>query len=157
VCHWDGTVKVWHLMSARHISTLQGHTSRSDTAAFGPDGSVLATAARDGQVKFWEVGSWRLMDTLPANLNDVRSLAFSGDGTLLRIGTGSADEVVVLWHVAARAPLLTLGRGGAYTYFARFSPGGGTLVTIGWFGQVDLWHAPSFEEIENRENEPRTQ
>jgi WD40 repeat protein len=147
VCHWDGTVKVWDLMSARHITTLPAHASRSDTAAFTPDGRVLATGGRDGQVKFWEVASWRLLDALPANLNDVRSLAFSRDGTRLLIGTGSADEVVVLWHVGARAPLLRLGHGGAYTYFARFSPDGNTLVTMGWFGQADLWRAPSFKEI----------
>jgi len=156
VTHWDGTVEVWDFVSGRHVVTLAAHSSVSDTAAFSPDGRLLATGGRDGLVKFWEVGSWHLWDTIRAHMNRVSSLGFSADGTRLVTGTGSTDEVLGLWDMRTRTRLLKLGSRGAATYVARFSPDGNSLVAISWFGQVDLWRAPSFAEIEQMEKEPKT-
>jgi WD40 repeat protein len=149
---WDGRVQVWDLANDRHVATLQAHSSVADTAGFSPDGRWLATGGRDGLIKLWQAGSWRLEATLQAHLNLVGSLSFSPDGTRLLTGTGSADEVARLWDLGTRRTLLRLGRDGMWTSFARFSPDGNTLVAIGWFGKVEVWHAPTFEEIERREN-----
>lgn len=151
--HWDGRVQVWDLAHDRHITTFQAHSSVADKADFSPNGRWLATGGRDGLIKLWEVGSWRWEATLQAHLNLVPSLCFSPDSARLLTGTGSADEVARLWDLETRRTLLRLGHDGTWTSFVRFSPDGNTLVTIGFYGKVELWRAPTFEEIERRENE----
>ena len=150
---WDGRVQVWDLANDRHVATYQAHSGAADTVSFSPNGRWLATGGRDGLIKLWAAGSWRLEATLQAHLNMVPSLSFSPDGARLVTGTGSADEVARLWDLETHRTLLRLGHEGTWTSFARFSPDGNTLVAIGFYGKVELWRAPTFEEIEKSESD----
>jgi hypothetical protein len=66
--------------------------------AFHPDGTRLATAARDGAVWLWDLARGEAVARLPRHKSFVWSLAFSPDGTTL--ASGSGDATVRMWDTA---------------------------------------------------------
>jgi eukaryotic-like serine/threonine-protein kinase len=49
----DRTVRVWDPLTAEEILTLKGHEAPVRTAAFSPDGTILATGGDDGAIRLW--------------------------------------------------------------------------------------------------------
>src|SRR6185369_9269663 len=74
---------------------LRGHTGDIYAVAFHPDGTRLATAARDGAVWLWDVARGEEVARLAGHKSFVWSLAFSPDGATL--ASGSGDATVRLW------------------------------------------------------------
>jgi len=71
-------------------------------------------------------------------------LSFSPDGkTLVSCG----DNRVKLWNVETQQEILTLVRFSDTAGRALFSPDGSCLATSSWGDHVQLFRAPSFEEI----------
>jgi len=81
-------------------------------------------------------------------------VAFSPDGKT--IATGSTDETVKLWNAATGQQLMTLKEFKADLGKLMFSPDGTVLAAgrasfSGPQRTVQLWHAPSFPEIQAAE------
>ncbi len=83
--------------SPRHLQTLPGHTELVQCLALIPDGSVLASGARDRKIKLWDTASGRELITLVGHENRLHSLAFSPDGSLL--ASAADDGTVRLWGI----------------------------------------------------------
>jgi hypothetical protein len=77
---------------------LSGHTDIVYAVAFHPDGTRLATAARDGAIWLWDVARGEAVARLHGHGGFVWSLAFSKDGATL--ASGSGDGTVRLWDTA---------------------------------------------------------
>jgi WD40 repeat protein len=84
--------------------------------------------------------------TLGGFLKGVHSVGFSMDGK--RLATGSGDqEAVKLWDTESWQDVFTLeGQGTGYIGVG-FSPDGNTLVWGNQTGVLQLWRAPTWEEI----------
>ncbi len=118
---------------------------------FSPDGRWFAAGGQTGLMMLWEVATQQAKLIARAHLNQINSLAFSPDGRrLITSGTGTADTLKV-WDVESGRDVATLtGEAGFYDLI-RFSPDGKTVFATANNGTVLLWRAPSFEEIEARE------
>jgi WD40 repeat protein len=89
-------------------------------------------------------------------MNGANSVAFSPDGRRLATGGGSRDSVK-LWDLATYRELVTLSAQGNLFWFASFSPDGNWIAAGSTFeleGQLNLWRAPSWEEIGAAEKRP---
>ncbi|WP_306215880.1 nSTAND1 domain-containing NTPase [Actinoplanes sp. RD1] len=128
------------------------------SAAFSPDGRLLATGGEDHVVRLWHLGDRREMRALRGHTSPVRAVAFDGpvlvaaaeDGTVRRwdVGGGGAGprdqlltvgpgDTVRVWGDPGRAPrLLRLGTGVAAAAMTR---DGKTLATGGDDKIVRLW------------------
>jgi len=115
--------------------------------SFSPKGEFLAASSHVGYVKLWEVEAFRELATLRGFLLGAHSVAFSPDGQ--RLAAGSDDqEAVKIWDVESLQELLTLPGQGRRLWRTEFSPDGDALATMSMAGGLNLWRAPSWEEIE---------
>ena len=57
-----------------------------NTAAFSPDGKLLATKARYGPIHLWNTGTGKWVRTLTVPFIEMNALAFSPDGKTLAGG-----------------------------------------------------------------------
>lgn len=147
---------LWDLALDRAEATFGNNYSF--LPAFSPDGRLLALAG--GPARIWEIGSGREISVLEPGVNDVISVAFSRDCKRLVTGSkvgGDLQPAVEVWDYLARRSLLSLRSRGRFTTWLEFSPDGNTLLALSWHGQAELWHAPSWAEIEAAEKGPMIQ
>jgi WD40 repeat protein len=64
---------------------MAGHFGAIPTAAFHPDGILLATGGKDDQVRFWNPSTGQFLGSIDLR-GPAQSLAFSRDGKLLAVG-----------------------------------------------------------------------
>ncbi len=139
-------VLIWDRGSGRlRVPALR--PKRSENAmAFSPDGSVLATGARDGSIVLWATDTGKPIGApLTGHRAQIFGLAFSPDGRIL--ASGSEDRTVILWDVktgtAIGRPLTGHGTWpvgySSWGLSVAFSPDGGTLASAAKDGTVILW------------------
>ena len=138
---WDGTVKLWNVVTRQNIAIVG---SAGPLVAFSSDGVTLAIGSRDGTVKLWDVATQRDIGTLPHGAG-VTSVAFSHDGMLL--AAGSWDGTVKLWDVATQREIATLKAQTDAINSVSFSSDGSTLAAGSWDGTVKLWDVATRREI----------
>jgi WD40 repeat protein/DNA-binding SARP family transcriptional activator len=111
--------------------------SAAVSAAFSPDGTILATVDLDHTICLWDVASGHLRQRLAGHTHVIWALAFTPDGTL--VATGGADHTVRVWEVASGRCVHTLaGYDFAVTALA-FTPDGQGLASGNVDGSLGLW------------------
>ena len=78
------------------------HTVQSDavySAAFSPDGRLIATGSFDGPTIIWDANSGARLQTLVGHYNAVLSLAFSPDSQSLVTGSNDGTGAAIRWDV----------------------------------------------------------
>ena len=141
---WDGTVKLWDVVSQQDIATLKVHTYTS-AMTFSSDKRTLAAGSWDGTVKLWDVETERDIATF-RHTDEVTSVSFSPDGAIL--ATGSRDGTVKLWDVATHRDIGTFEDYTSRVTSVAFSPVDATLLATGsWDRTVKLWDVETQQNI----------
>jgi WD40 repeat protein/serine/threonine protein kinase len=118
--------------------------------AFSADGTQAASVGWDGKLAIWNPSSFQLIDSFKGHLLGTHAVAFSPDGH--RLATSSVGrEAVRLWDLSTHRELITLAGQGSDFIFVAFSPDGRWLAACNKEGQLHLWRAPSWAEIEAEE------
>ncbi len=119
-------------------------------ATFSPNGQSFAVASTFGYARVWDTDSWRELATLTGFLSGVDSVAFSPNGQRLAVGSGK-QQALTLWDTASWQNVLTLEGQGAGFYTTGFSPDGNAIGSLNVDGNLQIWRAPSWAEIEAAE------
>jgi len=134
------------------VSHFAAHRFVTDSVAFSPDGTLLATGSQEGLAKLWRTDSWQEVATLRGHLLGVHSLAFSADSR--RLATGShGSEAVKVWDLATMQEVLNLSGPGDLIFWLGFSPDGRTLLGLGTKAPLQCWFAPLIGELPPIANE----
>ena len=125
-------------------------------ANFSPDGKLFAAASGLGYARVWDTTTWREAATLRGFLNAVFSVAFSPAGQRLATGGSNPDDAVKLWDVDSWQDVFTLEGTGSLFRSTAFSPDGNVVGTLSGDGFLNLWRAPSWDDINAAEAQEKT-
>ena len=135
---WAG---VWDMSSRKLIQEFRGHYDAIQTAAFSPDGKLLATGSYDRRILLWNVESGALLRELTGHNGAIYDLDFNADGSIL--ASASGDETVKLWRVSDGLRLDTLSQPGKEQYTVRFSPDDKFVAAGGADNRIRVWRVVS--------------
>jgi WD40 repeat protein len=112
----------------------------------------FATACSDGQVTLWDTAARQPRPLVRGHRNGLHDIVFSPDGQRLVASGSSPKGPIKIWDVhSVREVAMLPGEAARFAHIG-FSPDGNTLFAASLTGQVLLWRAPSWEEIEAAEN-----
>jgi WD40 repeat protein/serine/threonine protein kinase len=154
----DAELIVWDAESGRMSRRLTGLKGAVFSAAFSPDGRLLAVGSGyqrstnlfEGHLSIWDAGSGRMLHDLPEQTNNVLSVAFSPDSRLIAAGYGrySSDMPgqLKLWDAGGGKEVgaTPLSTGGINC--VRFSPGG-TRVAMARSGDIEIWEFDPLKKV----------
>ncbi len=145
----DGGVVVWDVGSGRSAAEIEENFTWIGSLALSPDGGLLVTGSEEPVVNLWDLATGRRVDSLKGNRMCIDAVTFTPDGRT--IATRTVDNAMKFWNVATGKEIFTLGPLNPVHSFL-FSPNGEYLAIAGDSGtrgerRVELWRAPSFEEI----------
>ena len=80
--------------------------STAMSAAFNPDGKILATAHTEGYICLWDATSGQLLMKYLGHFGPIWCIVFSPDGST--IATGGDDRIIKLWDISTGQCLKTL-------------------------------------------------
>jgi WD40 repeat protein len=118
--------------------------------AFQPNNSLFVMSTGEGTVSLWSIASRKVTDVLRGHLLGVHAVAFSPDGRRLVSGS-KGREAVKLWDMTTRHEVATLSGEGFMSAQLKFAPDGKLLGAVNVKGKVQLWRAPSLQEIADAE------
>ncbi|MGI8334493.1 protein kinase domain-containing protein [Actinomadura scrupuli] len=124
-------------VTATLVGTLRGHKGGVTALAFGPDGTLLATAASDGKIRLWDTATGRGAAGRGAHSVPAGVLAFDPDGELL--ACGSRKNAVYVWDPAADQVDASMLSHTDQVTSAALAPGCALLATGSRYGTVRLW------------------
>jgi eukaryotic-like serine/threonine-protein kinase len=120
-------------------------------ATFSPDGNLLAATTDFGFARLWDTRTRRAVATLTGFPLGAHSIAFTPNGTRLAIG-GAGRDGTDLWDVHMKRELLSFKGNGEITQSVAFSPDGNLLGSLDSRGNLQVWRAPTWEEINAAES-----
>jgi eukaryotic-like serine/threonine-protein kinase len=153
-CDGHGVLRLWDLASRRGWDAAPvrppAGASGSDVGVglwcvtYSPDGTRLATSARDGIVDIWDASvtpQWTMV-TRNEPRQSTAPLAFFPDGKWLAIAKSTPQEGdrLQVWDVSSAHPTIVREFGGLRARSACFSHDGKQLV-VGASGKVEIYDA----------------
>ncbi len=144
--------RVFDLASRKTI--LRFHKDHFMSLAISHNGRILAAGTGTNLIHLWDLQSGQQVGTLRGHVAGVVGLSFSADGKTL---ASCGDTRVKLWNIETLQEILTLSRFSSAPIAALFSSDGSCLATSSYDDRVQLWPAPSFEEIAAAEAREKTE
>ncbi len=142
-------------LAGQSSTSIQSDILEATQIYYSPDGKLIAFGSDLGYARILDAATWRSVATLGGFRAGVHGVAFSSDGQ--RLLTCSADaEALRVWATDSWQDVFTLeGQGDGHFMGGGvgFSPDGND---VGWqsaAGDLYLWRAPSWDEINATEKE----
>lgn len=129
--------QMWPLQPGAAWTLLEGHSTRLRSAAFSPDGGLLATGDADGLIILREPASGQPQAELQTPGGDANALVFSPDGQFMLVG--SRDGFIRSYDLASLTESASwLAHGGGVTTLS-LTRYGDVLASGGMDNTIQLW------------------
>jgi WD40 repeat protein len=119
-----------------------------DSAAFSPDGAILATGRRNGNITYWNMATGAEIRSFPAHDNPelkviISHLAYSPDGK--RLVSGGQDNLVKIWNAETDELIRELWRFESKVSALGISPDGKRIFAASYDLSAKLFDAETGE------------
>lgn len=122
-----------------------GVDASTDSAAFSPDGTSVATLSCDGTLQVWDTTTGAEIARLSGPKETIACIALSPNGA--RLATGAWDGTAQIWDLASRAEIGRLYGHSDCVDSVAFSPDGARLATVSSDGTARIWDLTSGKEF----------
>jgi WD40 repeat protein len=139
----SNVLRLWNLEGSGGATVMRGHGNQVTQVTFSPDGTRIASCARDSTVRLWNGVTGDLIATLEGQRGWVTHARFSPDGK--RLASAAQDHTVRIWDAATGAPVAVLDGHTDAVHAVGYSPDGKTIVSAARDGTVRLWDAERVE------------
>lgn len=130
----DRTLYLWDADSGQCVKILRGHTNRTWSVTFSPDGLHLASGSDDQTAKLWDVETGECLQTLRSG-GRVRAVRFSP--TDRHLAVASDDCTIAIWSIAGEC--VRVFKTDRLVRSIDYSPNGNLLVSGGDDCTVCVW------------------
>ncbi len=96
-------VRLWDARTGGRLGSIADRSVPLLSAAFSPDGRLLATAAGDATIGLWDLASGREVRRLDGRTHLLGAIAFAPDGRTL--AAAGYDDAIRLWDLDGLIPL----------------------------------------------------
>eukprot|EP00929_Paragymnodinium_shiwhaense_P026318 TRINITY_DN15681_c0_g1_i1.p1 TRINITY_DN15681_c0_g1~~TRINITY_DN15681_c0_g1_i1.p1 ORF type:complete len:397 (+),score=82.71 TRINITY_DN15681_c0_g1_i1:60-1250(+) len=134
----DKTARVWNGDTGRCERILKGHTEPLYSAAFSPDGRLVATASEDCTMRLWMCVTGECWRVCKGHTDAVFAAVWSPDSKL--VATASGDHTARIWGAKNGETLHVLRGHTAPVFSCVFSPDGRTLTTSSRDNMLKEWN-----------------
>ena len=127
------------VLNATLAPVATGESPLLNTAAWRPDGEILAVPGRENDVMFLERGTFKELEwTLKAHTAPISLLRWSPNGKYLL--TASQDNTVIIWDVKKKAAVSKMTDTQQLVCGASWKSSGNTVALINGDGQWAIWN-----------------
>uniref|UniRef100_UPI00398E8893 apoptotic protease-activating factor 1 isoform X2 n=1 Tax=Pristiophorus japonicus TaxID=55135 RepID=UPI00398E8893 len=149
---FDGTVKVWNLISGEMLKSFECHDGAVLSCDASPNGSKVASASADKSAKIWSLNSTTPLHVLTGHNACVRSCKFTWDNESL--ATGDDNGEIRIWrvrdgsllHICPNELEIKDSKHGGWVTDLHFSPNSKILVSTG--GYIKWWDMNTGESLQ---------
>jgi WD40 repeat protein len=103
---WDGTIRVWDLLSGLQLIKIKGHPGGVYSAKFDPSGKFIVSGGDDFMVRLWDATTGALVSEFSGHQGGVGDVNITAD--LKYIISGSRDGSIRIWNVEEKRELVSL-------------------------------------------------
>jgi len=139
-----GLPTIWDISSGVKSGSLDGHTTRVQSAAMSPDGSLVLTG-QNGGAKLWKIHTGESAHIFSSTASWVNSVDFSNDRQLLCTGDSNGCAKVI--DASSFAEIRSIQAHNKEIFSIRFSPDGQYLLTGSEDASARLWDVDSGELV----------
>jgi RNA polymerase sigma factor (sigma-70 family) len=119
------------------------HGGQVYAVAYSPDGSILASGARDSGIRLWDAATHKELRHLQGHQNGIMAIAFSRDGK--RLASASEDRTIRLWDVTTGKCLGLFQGHEAAVMAVVMVPDGKTIISAGLDKAIRFWEVPDLQ------------
>lgn len=103
---WDGTVRVWDLLSGLQLLKIKAHEGGVYCARFDPSGNYIISGGDDFKIKLWDAKTGALISEYEGHTGGVGDVNITSD--LKYIISGSRDGSVRIWNRETKKELVSV-------------------------------------------------
>ena len=135
----------YYLLSQNALDhqVLQGHTHDVRSIAWHPDGTRVASGARDDTMRIWDAETGQLLRTIE-NDGSIWALAWSPEGD--RLASVSGPELII-WDGETGQDLATFHAHENFVADVVWSPDGQRLASACWDKTVRIWDVETEQQL----------
>ncbi|MCL2211012.1 MAG: caspase family protein [Treponema sp.] len=149
---YEGTIKIWDIITGREIRTFYGHLNNINDLTFSSNGKQIISGSSDNTIKIWDVYTENEIRTLPCNPYSVACVAINSNGNRIVSGINGHDNyssvgLIKIWDAITGREINTLSGYSSGVFSLAISPDDRHILFNSYDGKIKILDIATGREI----------